>query len=340
MNSLLWSKLTIRALCLAVTGLLTPLALVTAGNVRAEETAGTADNNEARFGSSSTQDRSHGEVIHLFWKKEEIYDHNKQTVTLTGGARAIRGTVTVDADTLIGYLRKKAPLNPATQKLGGTSSAPGPQADSATGNSSNDTGGMELYRVEARGHVRVYNQGNRAEGDHGLYDVDKGVILLTGKAMKVTTQNEIVTARDLMEYYPKTHISIGRGDATVTTKDGKRITGDILEAVGLNGSQKQANERQAAGQNNTGHKQNQLDRAYGWGHVMIRTQNQTARGERGVYLFGPQLARLVGHVRITQGQNQNNGSQALVNMKTGIATMLPDGKTPVQGLIIPNEAAK
>ncbi|WP_248460478.1 LptA/OstA family protein [Parasaccharibacter sp. TMW 2.1888] len=270
-------------------------------------------------------DQAHGQVVHLFWKKEEIYDHNRQTVTLTGGARAQRGDMTVDADTLIGYLRPK-------KQAAGTSSTDESQKN---GGSSD----MELYRVEAFGHVHIYNLEDQGWGDHGLYDVDRAVLLMTGKAMKFTTPRQLMTARDLVEYHPQTHTSIGWGEATVNTSDGKRITADVMQAVELSDAQKAANRAsQAAGGEKS--KSGNLDRAYGWGHVVIRTDRQTATGDRGVYLAGPELARLIGHVRVTQGQNQNNGSQAIVNMKTGVSHMLSGSSDPVQGLIVPNEAGK
>ncbi|MCX5613914.1 LptA/OstA family protein [Bombella saccharophila] len=263
-------------------------------------------------------DQSHGQVVHLFWKKEEIYDHNRQTVTLTGGARAQRGDMTVDADTLVGYLRPK------------------PQSAQTT---ESDTGNMELYRVEAFGHVHIYNLVDQGWGDHGLYDVDKGVMLMTGKAMKFTSPRHLLTARDLVEYYPHTRVSIGWGDATVNTSDGKRITADIMQAFELTDAQKAANRASQKGQsaNNSDQQDTNLDRAYGWGHVIVRTERQTATGDRGVYLAGPQLARMVGNVHVTQGQNQNNGSQAIVDFKTGVSHMLSGSSDPVQGLIVPNE---
>lgn len=264
---------------------------------------------------NAPSDQSHGEPIHLYWKQEEIYDHNKQTVTLTGGARAVRGDVTLDADILIGYLRDKVAS---------------PNSASKDKNNNDVMGGnMELYRVEAIGHVHFYNQTSQGWGDHGIYDVDRAVILLTGKHMKFTTPHQIMTARDLVEYYPKERITIGRGDASVTNDEGKRVIADILKSVGLTDAQKaQQTEKDHNGS---------LDRAYGWGHVVIKTDKQVATGDRGVYLFGPELARVIGHVHITQGQNQNNGSQAVVNMKTGIATMLPGHDSPIQGLVVPNE---
>lgn len=272
-------------------------------------------------------DMSHGEAVQLFWKNEEIYDRNAQTVTLTGGARAVRGDVTVDADTLIGYLRKKTP--PPGQP------ASPPPAAGAKGNGSGDPmgGSLELYRIEARGNVHIYNQTDKGWGDHALYDMDQAVMVMTGKHLKLTTPQDVLTARDVMEYHSKTRMSVGRGDATVTTNDGKQVKADVLVSFS-----KASDTPASAGDNPMGGGSSKLDRAYGWGHVVLRTQTQTATGDRGVYVFDTQIARLIGHVHITQGQNQNNGSQAIVNMKTGIATMLPGTDSPIQGLIVPNEA--
>lgn len=281
------------------------------------------------------QDKSHGQVIHLFWKNEEIYDHNRQTVTLTGGARAQRGNVTVDADTLIGYLRPKSKAPAHTKTT--TNKKTTPQENTTSSSSSDD---LELYRVEAIGHVHVYNQEDQGWGDHGLYDIDKAVMVMTGQHMKFTTPHQLMTARDLVEYYPDAHISLGWGDASVTTSDGKRITADVMQAFELTDAQKAANKASTSNQPNGDQTQqnNSLDRAFGWGHVIIRTQSQTAIGDRGVYLAGPQLARLIGNVHVTQGQNQNNGAQAIVNLKTGISHMLAGSTSPIQGLIVPNEA--
>lgn len=301
-----------------------PHAVLAAGSLLLASTL--MPSSDAVSADTATEDQSHGQVVHLFWKKEEIYDHNRQTVTLTGGARAQRGDMTVDADTLVGYLRPK-------QKPAGATDT----ADSSSQNGGDDD--MELYRVEAFGHVHIYNLEDQGWGDHGLYDVDKGVLLMTGKAMKFTTPRQLMTARDLVEYYPHTRVSIGWGDATVNTSDGKRITADIMQAVELSDAQKAANRAsQTAGTQKS--KSGNLDRSYGWGHVVIRTERQTATGDRGVYLAGPELARLIGHVHVTQGQNQNNGSQAIVNLKTGVSHMMSGSSDPVQGLIVPNETGK
>ena len=65
-------------------------------------------------------------------------------------------------------------------------------------------------------------------------------------------------------------------------------------------------------------------------------------GDRGVYVPDTGMARLGGNVRITRGQNQLNGAEADVNMKTGIATLVAQKAAGsqagrVHGLVVPND---
>jgi lipopolysaccharide export system protein LptA len=56
-----------------------------------------------------------------------------------------------------------------------------------------------------------------------------------------------------------------------------------------------------------------------------------------VYVPDTGIARLAGKVRITRGQNQLNGTEAEVNMKTGISRLLAGTGERVKGLVIPND---
>ena len=51
------------------------------------------------------------------------------------------------------------------------------------------------------------------------------------------------------------------------------------------------------------------------------------------------IARVAGNVRITRGQNQLDGSEAEVDMKTGISRLLAGNTGRVQGLVVPNDQA-
>ena len=282
------------------------------------------------------------------------WDQKAQTVTAYDQARAVRGNVTVDADRLIAFYRKKAlqpgqPAQPAAQPAGpGQVGAPG-QAGTP-----DETGNNEIYRLEAIGHVHIYTATDQAWGDKALYDIDQSVLVLTGHALKLTTPTDVITARDSMEYWPQIRRSVARGDAVLTTSDGRRIAADILvgysapnnqpgatpasrpvQTVAATGSIPGANPGAQAPDPLTS--SGKLKKAEAYGDVVVRTPTETVRGERGVYIPETGIARIVGNVRITRGDNQLNGQAAIVNMRTGLATLTEDPGTRVQGLIVPNQ---
>ena len=80
-----------------------------------------------------------------------------------------------------------------------------------------------------------------------------------------------------------------------------------------------------------------LERVEAFNNVSIRTATDIVTGDRGVYVPDTGIAHLGGHVRITRGLNQINGSEAVVNMKTGVATLLAGDSGRVGGLVVPNE---
>lgn len=237
------------------------------------------------------------------WREQE------QRVIASGSARAVRENVTVLADRLVALYRKK----------------PGASGD----------GGNEIYRLEAEGHVRIVTPTDEAVGERAIYDIDQAVLVMTGGALKLTTPQQVITARDSMEYWSDKRMAVARGAAVVVTTDGRRVSADTLvgyTAPPAGGSTKVAakpGDPAASGK---------LERVEGFGNVEVRTATDTVRGDRGVYVIDAGLARVVGRVRVTHGQNQINGPAADVNMKTGVARMIADPGGRVQGMIMPNDA--
>ena len=278
-------------------------------------------------------DLSHGGQITVTAVGGFDWDQKAQTVTAYKEAQAVRGNVTVTADRLIAYYRKKAGAQAKPVAAG-----PG------TGD---DTGANEIYRLQATGHVHIFTATDQAFGDHAVYDIDQGVLVLTGHALRLTTPTDVLTARDSMEYWPPTRMSVGRGDAVVTTNDGRRIRADVLVGYSAPPAGKGAPAAPAASQKpakapaaNADPIQSagKLQKVNAFGHVVVRTRTETVTGDRGVYVPDTGIARIVGNVHITRGQNQLNGAAAIVNMHTGLATMTEDPGARVQGLIVPNES--
>ena len=90
------------------------------------------------------------------------------------------------------------------------------------------TGSNEIFRLEAIGNVHIFTATDQAWGDHAVYDIDQAVLVLTGRNLRLTTPTDILTARDSMEYWSQTRMSVGRGDAVVVTNDGRRLAADTL----------------------------------------------------------------------------------------------------------------
>jgi lipopolysaccharide export system protein LptA len=284
-------------------------------------------------------DLTHGGPIDITAQDGLEWRQNEQEVIARGDARAIRGNVTVNADTLTAWYRKK----------GATQAAQVTPASGLAGDPS--TEGNEIYRLQAEGHVHVFTATDQAQGDKATYDLDQAVLVMTGRDLKLTTPNDVITARDDLEYWPQKHMAVARGNAVVTTNDAKRVAADTLVAYTTDNpppaSAKPVTVSTAKPPAKTSDDplaaSGKLQRVEAFGNVSVRTATDTVTGDRGVYVPDTGMARLGGNVRITRGQNQLNGAEANVNMKTGIATLVSQRAVGgqkagrVHGLVVPND---
>jgi lipopolysaccharide export system protein LptA len=300
----------------------------------------------------------------------------EQEVLALGDAHAVRGNVTVVADRLIAFYRKKAEAAAGTTGTATTvaaqpgtvqSAAPASGTTPLNAASDADTAGTEIYRLRAEGNVQIFTTTDQAQGDVAVYDIDQAVLVMTGHDLKLTTPNEVLTARDTLEYWPQKHMAVARGNAVVVTKDARRVAADVLVAYttpdqaqpAAGGAQPAAKPapKPSAAASTAAHPSpsppgtpgatppssddlaasGKIEKVEAFGHVSVRTPTDTAIGDRAVYVPETGIARLADHVRITRGQNQLDGQQAEVNMKTGIARLLRGGDTKVTGLMVPND---
>ncbi|GAN78564.1 hypothetical protein Asru_1187_01 [Acidisphaera rubrifaciens HS-AP3] len=296
-------------------------------------------------------DMSHGGPITVTAENGLEWHQNDQTVIATGNAHATRGDVTVTADRLIAHYRRKADAAggaKADAKPDAKPAASGkPDATSgAIPGGPGDTGSSEIYRVEAIGDVHIDTPTDHATAQRAIYDIDQAVLLMTGSNLRVVTPNDTLTARDSMEYWSQKHMAVARGNAVVVTNDGRRISADVLVAYTVDNAQKTPAAPPAATKaaahpdrpDDPLAASGKLQKVEAFGNVVIRTQTDYVTGDRGVYVPETGIARVVGHVRITRGQNQLNGEEAEVNLKTNISRLLSAPHTRVQGLVVPNDA--
>lgn len=293
-------------------------------------------------------DLSHGGPIDVTARDGIDWIQGQQKVVARGDARAIRGNVTVTADTLIAHYRKKAqPGRPATSDAGAQPVKPA-AATGSQPSAIDETSNNEVYRLEAVGHVHIFTPTDQAWGDHAVYDMDQAVLVLTGHNLKLTTPQDVLTSRDDMEYWSQKRIAIARGDAVAISSDGRRISADTLVGYIVQPDQPgatasaSAKPKPATPEGKPGQDplmaSGKLQRVEAFGNADVRTATETVHGDRGVYVPDTGKARIVGHVRITRGQNQVNGVAADVDMKTGISTLLSGPAERVAGMIMPNEA--
>ena len=274
-------------------------------------------------------DMSHGGPVEVTASQGMEWRQNEQMVVARGDARAVRGDVTVTADTLIARYRKKA----------GAVDTPAPAGTPA---GTVDTGNNEIYRLEADSSVHIYTATDQAWADHATYDIDKAVLVLTGKALKITTPQQVMLARDAMEYWTQLHMAVGRGAASVTTTDGRRLSADTIvgyteDAGAQPGAQPGAKPAAIQPADVFAAASGKLKRVDAFGNVEVRTATETIRGDRGVYVPDTQIARVAGHVHITRGQNQLNGDEAIINLRTGVSDLRRSPGSRVQGLVVPND---
>lgn len=238
------------------------------------------------------------------WRRDE------KVYIATGNAKATRGDITITAHRLIAYYRERDPAR----------AAPASQTGAETG-----TANTDIYRMVAETNVVITTPTQRAQGDTGVYDVDKAVLVLTGRNLRLDTSQDRITARDSLEYWDERKVAVARGDGVMTRAD-RRVQGDVLTAHIA--EDKKTNESKVT----------EVD---GFGNMRISTAQQIATGGKGVYNLVTNIAYLVDDVRVTQGRNQLNGDYGEVNLNTNISRMLsgPSAGRPgqrVRSLIVPN----
>jgi lipopolysaccharide export system protein LptA len=273
---------------------------------------------------AQTVDLNQGGPIEVTARDGMEWRQNEQVVIARGAARAVRGGVTIDADLLLARYR---PRGGAPVETRPPSEGPG--------------GASEIWRLEAEGNVVITTATDRAEGDRAIYDLDQAVMVLTGTNLRLTSPDNVLTARDSVEYWPQKRMAVARGDAVVVTNDGRRVRADVLvayfrEAPTEAGGAPRPQAQRGAGEGAPGAGSN-LEKVEAYGRVEIRTAEEVVRGDSGVYTPPNGLARLLGNVRIVRGDNTLTGQEAIVNMQTGISRLVATPGERVRGLIVPGE---
>jgi len=225
--------------------------------------------------------------------EEEIEWRRKESVyTARGNARASQGGITVEAAILSAYYRKT------------------------------EAGNTEIYLLQAEHNVRITSEEEIATGETAVFDIIGGILVITGDEVRLVTAEDVIVARDSLEYYQHQHLAAARGVATATRGD-KQVRADILMAYFSPGD--------------GGARTSNVERMEAIGNVLISTPQDIVRARRGDYNPNTGIATLTGDVKITRGDSQMNGEFAEVNLNTGISRITGGGKGGgrVKGLVLP-----
>lgn len=217
------------------------------------------------------------------------WQQNNKAYIARGNARAAQGDVAVLADTLTAYYRET------------------------------ETGGTDIWRIDAVGSVRIVTPTQRAFGDKAVYDVGRGILILTG-GTRLETETDRITARDSLEYWEKRNLAVARGNA-IATRGENRLRADVLTAHFAKDADGKSRVRQVDAFDN----------------IVITTPDEIVRSTRGIYDVETGIATLTGSVKITRGQNQLNGEYAEVNLNTGVSKLFGSGRGGVQGIFTPDK---
>ncbi|MCK5374119.1 MAG: ostA-like family protein [Alphaproteobacteria bacterium] len=161
---------------------------------------------------------------------------------------------------------------------------------------------IDIYSIEASGNVSIISADSKVYGQKAVYDVDKGLAQMTGKNLRLVSEDQTVRARDKFIY----QIATGRLEAignAVAVREGDKIEADKLVTVFVDG--KDGKRR--------------LKTFDAIGHVVITTPDEVLTGKKARYDAKTSVAELTGNVRITRGQSFVEGVRAQVDLNTNIS---------------------
>ena len=140
--------------------------------------------------------------------------------------------------------------------------------------------------------------------------------MLTGKALKGTTLEDTVTARDSLEYWQDQDMAVARGNAKIVKVNGDTLEGDLIGGHFVKDA----------------HGTSVLKTIEAKGNVVITTATDVVHGDEGVYDLAAKRTVLFGHVIATHGDSILKGASAEVNMETGISHVFPGLNERVTGV--------
>jgi lipopolysaccharide export system protein LptA len=137
----------------------------------------------------------------------------------------------------------------------------------------------------------------------------------------------IGTVSDKLERYDDKHMTVLTGSVEAT-QSGARLVSDKLTVYSYGpgeGPNAQAKPPAPGAKGSSAEDDtsiNGVKQMVAEGHVFYVTQNETARGDRGVYDAEPDTITMTGGVIVVQGKNVLRGDKMIIDRKTGLTTVV------------------
>ena len=161
---------------------------------------------------------------------------------------------------------------------------------------------IDIYSIEATGRVLIVSADSKVYGEKAIYNMDKGTAEMSGKDLRLISDDQNVTAKDKFIYW----VAQGRleaiGDA-VAIREGDRIEADTLIATF---SESKNGKRM-------------LETLEGIGGVVITMPEETVTGRHAHYNAKTGIAQIKDKVKIMRGESFLEGEHAQVDMNTNIS---------------------
>ena len=215
------------------------------------------------------------------WKRDS------RTYTARGDALAQQGETSIAADTLIAHLDEQD----------------------------------KIASWEAIGNVKIRTKRSTSYGDRAEYQESSRVLILTGGALKVTTDKETVTARDQIEYWRDKDALVAKG-AVVIVREETTIHADEATGYFRDKTPESDTATNDAGTNDDGGG-SELSQLDAQGHVRVDRKEQTAFSDKLAYNPDTEIAVLTGNVIINSKDNRYTGGRAELDLKNDISRLLP-----------------
>ena len=181
-------------------------------------------------------------------------------------------------------------------------------------------GKNQIWKVVGAGNVLILSGSDKITGQQAVYLIEPGIFTITGNNLKIDNGKRTITARDRIEYRSKQQIAYVVGKAKAV-EDKRTISADRFVAHFKKGKGGKT----------------EMSKVDAVGNVVIMTEKEVVRGDKGEFDNETRIATLTGNVRVTSGDNQLNGAKAIVNMKTGVSRLVATKNERIRVLIKPGE---